>query len=75
LEKIQNYAPQLNARTLIRRVTAIKNWHLYQGFNDPAQHPLVRKTLKGIKNIHGKPKDKAPAFFAGVVQGCHVPHN
>jgi integrase len=59
---LENYATELNPRTLVRRVTALKNWHLYQGFADPTAHPLLRKTLVGIKNIHGKPKDKAAAL-------------
>jgi len=59
---LEHYAPQLNSRTLMRRVSAIKSWHLYQGFLDPTSHPVVRKTLKGIKNVHGKPKDKAQAM-------------
>lgn len=59
---LEHFAPQLNVRTLTRRISAIKNWHVYQGFSDPTSHPLVRKTLKGIKNVHGKPKDKAMAL-------------
>lgn len=62
IEYLEYYATQLNPRTLTRRVSAIKNWHVYQGFVDPTTHPLVRKTLKGIKNVHGKPKKKAPAI-------------
>jgi integrase len=57
-----NFSSKLNPRTLIRRLTAIKNWHLYQNFPDPTSHPLVRKTLTGIKNIHGRPKEKALAL-------------
>jgi site-specific recombinase XerD len=52
----------LNARTLARRLIALKNWHVLQGFSDPTDHPLVKKTLSGIKHIHGKPKEKAPAL-------------
>lgn len=59
---LQQYAPILNSRTLARRLTAIKHWHTCQGFSDPTAHPLVRKALTGIKNIHGRPKDKAPAL-------------
>lgn len=59
---LEQYASQLNSRTLIRRVTAFKNWHIYQGFTDPTANLLVRKTLIGIRNIHGKPKIKAPAL-------------
>jgi integrase len=59
---LHHYATLLNARTLMRRLTAIKNWHIYQGFSDPTAHPLVRKTLSGIRNLHGKPKEKALAL-------------
>lgn len=59
---LEAYAEKLNPRTLQRRITAIKNWHIYQGFNDPTSHPLVRKTLVGIQKVHGRPKDKAPAL-------------
>lgn len=62
---LQRYANTLNSRTLIRRLTAIKNWHIYQGFADPTAHPLVRKTLTGIKNTHGCPKEKALALQIG----------
>ena len=56
---LHQHAISLNPRTLVRRLTAIKNWHLFQGFADPTANPAVRKTLTGIKNTHGKPKDKA----------------
>lgn len=59
---LQQHADSLNPRTLIRRLTALKNWHLYQGFTDPTSHPMIRKTLAGIKHIHGKPKNKAKAL-------------
>jgi len=57
---LTQHAEQLNPRTLSRRLTALKNWHLYQGFPDPTATPTLRKTLTGIKNIHGTPKHKAP---------------
>lgn len=56
---MRHHAEALNPRTLARRLTAIKQWHLYQGFSDPTSHPVIHKTLAGIKNIHGKPKEKA----------------
>lgn len=59
---LHQHASVLNSRTLHRRLTAIKQWHLTQGFADPTSHPYIRKTLTGIKNTHGKPKDKAPAM-------------
>lgn len=59
---LQAFAPHLNPRTLTRRLTALKHWHLYQGFSDPTASPFVRKTLKGILNVHGKPKNRASAL-------------
>ncbi len=56
---LQAYAEKLNARTLARRLIALKHWHTYQGFSDPTLHPAVQKTMTGIARIHGKPKEKA----------------
>ena len=56
---LQAFAKELNPRTLSRRLIALKNWHIYQGFSDPTQHPSVSKTLTGIMRTHGKPKEKA----------------
>jgi hypothetical protein len=63
---LQAFADQLNPRTLVRRLTAIKHWHVYQGFADPTSYPFVRKTLTGIMHVHGKPKRKAPAYLVKV---------
>jgi integrase len=63
LAYLQAFAKTLNPRTLSRRLTALKNWHLYQGFADPIEHPSVKKTMIGILRIHGKPKAKAPALL------------
>ena len=57
---LQQYATNLNPRTLVRRLTALKNWHIYQGFTDPTAHPLIRKTLTGIKNVHGGVRKLTP---------------
>jgi hypothetical protein len=59
LQYLRYHGGLLNPRTLARRLTAIKNWHLYQGFADPTGHPAIHKTLAGIKNVHGKPRIKA----------------
>jgi hypothetical protein len=45
------YAPSLNPRTLALRLTALSQWHVHQGFADPASTPTVRKTLAGIARI------------------------
>lgn len=51
-----------NARTLALRLTALSQWHVYQGFPDPAGTATVRKTLKGIGRTHGRPKKQAKAL-------------
>lgn len=62
MKYLHQHADNLNSRTLVRRLTALKNWHLCQDFIDPTSHPMIRKTLAGIKHIHGKPKNKAKAL-------------
>ena len=69
---LQSHAETLNPRTLSRRLTALKQWHIYQGFNDPTSDPSVRKTLKGIMNVHGKPKEKAHALTLDELQQLSV---
>lgn len=56
------HAPALNVRTLALRLTALSQWHIHQGFADPASRPTVRKTLAGIARLHGAPKQKAKAL-------------
>ena len=56
------HADTLNARTLALRLTALSQWHAYQGFFDAASTPTVRKTLAGIARLHGRPKKKAKAL-------------
>ncbi len=56
------HAATLNPRTLTRRLTAIKQWHVTQGYLDPTAYPLIRKTLTGITRVHGKAKQRAPAL-------------
>lgn len=43
--------------------SALSQWHIHQGFADPAATPAVRKTLTGITRIYGKPKKKAKALL------------
>lgn len=56
------YASTLNPRTLALRLTALSQWHIHQGFADPASTPTVRKTLAGIARTYGRPKKKAKAL-------------
>ena len=55
-------AESLNSRTLDLHLTAIGQWHHYQGVVDPVKDPLVRKTMEGIRRTHGQPKRKAKAL-------------
>jgi len=55
-------AQSVNPRTLELHLTAIGQWHLYQGIHNPVTEPLVRKTITGIRRLHGQPKQKAKAL-------------
>lgn len=55
-------AALLNPRTLDLHLTAISQWHHYQGVGDPVCDPLVRKTMDGIRRTHSQPKRKAKAL-------------
>lgn len=52
----------VNPRTLEMHLTAIGQWHLYQGMANPAADPVVRKTMNGIRRLQGRPKQKAKAL-------------
>lgn len=70
------YAEILNPRTLALRLTALSQWHIHQGFANPAGTATVRKTMKGLLRTYGRPKRKARALpiedlesvAAGLVQ-------
>ncbi len=55
-------ADSLNSRTLDLHLTAVGQWHFYQGLPDPARDASVRKAMEGIRRKHGKPKQKAKAL-------------
>lgn len=57
-----HFSDSLSPRTLALRLTALSQWHAYQGFADPAAGATVRKTLAGIARTHGRPKKKAKAL-------------
>ncbi|WP_445366067.1 tyrosine-type recombinase/integrase [Microbulbifer sp. ANSA001] len=59
---LMSRADKLNPRTLDLHLTAIGQWHLYQGIPNPVTEPLVQKTMRGIRRTHGKPKQKAKAL-------------
>lgn len=59
---LQQFAEQLNPRTLSRRLVALRHWHVYQNFVDPTQSPIVKKVMHGIHRLHGTPENKAQAL-------------
>ncbi len=61
-EYLKKWATAHNPRTLVRRITALRQWHKLRGVEDPTQDPLVVKTLRGISKLHGKPKRQACAL-------------
>ncbi len=58
LEKAESHNP----RTLSLHLTALSQWHRFQGYSDPTQDPSVKKTLQGMRRVHGTPKKKAKAL-------------
>ncbi|MCW8128020.1 site-specific integrase [Microbulbifer halophilus] len=59
---LRDRAEAVNPRTLELHLTAIGQWHRYQRIADPVTDPLVRKTMDGIRRLHGRPKQKARAL-------------
>lgn len=55
-------AETLNPRTLDLHLTAIGQWHRFQGIANPAVEPLIQKTMNGIRRVHASPKQKAKAL-------------
>lgn len=47
-----DYAETLSVNTLKQRLAALAQWHHDQGFPDPTKSPLVKKVLKGIRELH-----------------------
>ena len=44
--------PKLAHNTLKQRLAVLAQWHIDQGFPDPTKAPLVKKVLKGIRELH-----------------------
>lgn len=49
---LTDYADSLSASTLKQRLSALASWHTDQGFPDPTKATVVKKVLKGIREIH-----------------------
>ena len=59
---LRQSASHLNPRTLKRRLTALRQWHTLKGEDDPTASSVVKKTLRGIARLHGRPKQQAAAL-------------
>ncbi|WP_370978583.1 site-specific integrase [Agaribacterium sp. ZY112] len=62
LRYLLDKAEQANPRTLDLHLTAIAQWHHTQRFRNPVDDPQIKKTMEGIRRIHGRPKQKAKAL-------------
>ncbi|GAA6170028.1 site-specific integrase [Sessilibacter corallicola] len=62
VQYIVSRSQELSPQTLSLHLTAIKQWHVYQGIHDPTADPLIRKTMEGIRRVTGKPQVKAQAL-------------
>lgn len=49
---LADFADTLTVNTLKARLAALAQWHTDQGFPDPTKAPVVKKVLKGIKELH-----------------------
>ncbi|MEX1827324.1 site-specific integrase [Luteibacter sp. CQ10] len=58
-EYLATYGETQSINTLRSRLAALAHWHYTHGFADPTRHPLVRQTLKGIREIHNVEERRA----------------
>lgn len=49
---LADHAGKLAVSTLKLRLAALAQWHLDQGFPDPTKAPMVKKVLRGIRELH-----------------------
>ena len=59
---LAEHAESLSLNTLKLRLAAIAQWHIEQGFPDPTKTPLVKKVLKGIKELHPQQEQRAKSL-------------
>jgi hypothetical protein len=56
---LADHAGILAVNTLKQRLAALAQWHIDQGFPDPTKAPLVKKVLKGIRELHPEREKQA----------------
>ncbi|MBO2639290.1 site-specific integrase [Shewanella algae] len=68
---LAHYADTLAHSTLRLRLAALGQWHVSQGFVDPTKSPLVRKVIKGIREVHpARAKQAKPLAIDELAQIC-----
>jgi integrase len=66
---LADFADTLTVNTLKTRLAALAQWHNSQGFPDPTKAPVVKKVLKGIKELHpAQEKQAKPLQLAQLNQ-------
>ncbi len=68
LRYLLSHAGHLNPRTLALRLTALSQWHKFQGFTDPTSHADVRLSLRGMQRTLGRPARQAAALNPELLQ-------
>lgn len=70
-------AEMLNTRTLDLHLTAIAQWHRFQGLRNPVDEPMVSKAMEGygvrMGNLREKPRPCAWNIshrWLGIFAGC-----
>lgn len=53
---LASHSRELSVATLSRRVVSLGRAHVQEGFVNPAKSQLVTDTLRGIRNIRGRPQ-------------------
>ncbi|MBB3060077.1 site-specific integrase [Microbulbifer rhizosphaerae] len=56
---LADHAKTLAVSTLRLRLAALAQWHSDQGFPDPTKAPIVKKVLKGIRELHPAQEKRA----------------
>ncbi|GAB59178.1 phage integrase family protein [Rheinheimera nanhaiensis E407-8] len=69
---LAKYAVTLSFNTLKQRLSGLSAWHRQQGFADPTKSPMVRKVLKGIRELHpAREKQAKPLQLDTLAQISH----
>lgn len=72
-EYVTAYAETLKTSTLMRRVKALREWHVKNGKVDPTTSSQVAEVIKGIRREHAEPPKKArPLLISDAKTIYHV---